>query len=298
MTDTSLVAPEDRQDLIAAVKSEMWPERFSGPNAFANAAVLYDLAQRAGISPVALAQKAYFVKGGEVALEAQAVMAMLNQSGELAEPLYFEYDGSFEDDTLTCTAIGRYKDSPIVRRATVELVAQRTKNDMYKNKDGASQKLSYDAAIFWGRRNASHLLMGVRTLEEKERIEADALVEVPAIEVSSEEALDVFASQEEEPTMEDALGPAMTEAELASEETPEEPPEAPHEELEAEQPDDPPVGGKRLQALLKKSGEVGVGIEKLEQLAVLHTGSKFNELTKSSADKLMRFLLNMEADEK
>lgn len=127
-----------------------------------------DQAFRWKMSPFAVAQKTFFVKG-KLAYEGQLIAAVVNTRAGLEEPLDYRFFGSEADPkTLGVAVVGRFIGTE--RERSVEV----TWESGYAAAKGArdqwiripAQMLSYYGARAWARRHAPQVILGAYTPEE------------------------------------------------------------------------------------------------------------------------------------
>jgi len=118
-------------------------------------------ALRFGMDPFALAQKAYFVNG-QIAYEAQVIMALLNTRAPIKGRLRYEYNGSGADRRCTCKAT--LEDGDEVSYTTPPLRMIAGKSPLWKR--DPDQQLAYYAARSLARRHFPEVIMGVYARDE------------------------------------------------------------------------------------------------------------------------------------
>jgi hypothetical protein len=254
--------------------------------------------------------KECYVVNGSLAWQGKTAAAVVNKNAGLEGPLRYEYKGSFEDGDLTCTAIGTFKGTTNEVRVKVELVAMRTDNQMYKSASKAKQKLAYDAALWWGRRVAPHVLLGITTVDDLDRIAAVEVEDAPMkIEVEATAALDAFAElpekkknllitsfedlgDEEETYMDHIDGPERLSPQLLSEIT-----SGNGKETETEQKTGfPPISSSVRKRLYTLGASIGVNTKAVEQLALSLTGLAWEVLDEAGSEEVARCLHDMAED--
>lgn len=111
--------------------------------------------------PFAVAQHT-FVTQGKLGYEGKLIAAMVNASGNLREPLNYEYDG--EGDARRVVVSGQFRGSEVVRKVEGTVAAWKTSNKFWK--DNPDQMLAYRGAREWARRHMPEVLLGVNSEEE------------------------------------------------------------------------------------------------------------------------------------
>ncbi len=150
----------------------------------ANCFLVVEQSVRWGMSPFAVAPETYVV-GGKLAFQGKLVLAVVNELAGLEKRLDFEWSG--EGKTRQITIRGRFKGDPVERVDTIVWDKVKTDNKMWAA--DPDQKLLYTGVLHWARRWCPEVVLGVKTIEDLERIvedEARALPRIPS-------TLDAFA---------------------------------------------------------------------------------------------------------
>lgn len=111
--------------------------------------------------PFAVAQHT-FVTQGKLGYEGKLIAAMVNASGNLREPLNYEYDG--EGDNRRVVVSGQFRGSDVVRKVEGKVSSWKTANKFWK--DNPDQMLAYRGAREWARRHMPEVLLGVNSEDE------------------------------------------------------------------------------------------------------------------------------------
>lgn len=268
----------------AISSSDLWPKHLKKQDrqgTIANALIVSQFALSVGQVPVQMAQKVYVIDG-KLSLEGSLAAALVNQLAGLEQPLNFRYEGSFEDDSLVCVAFGTMKGTDTVRETRLSLKKARTRNAMFKDPEGAEQKLAYGAALWWARRHAPHVLLGVQTIDEAVQArDAKAAVQKPASGSQLDQLVETFNA------------PVQVEVESAPIE---EPPVqgtqgTPLEEPPA--PEKPAISKKEMQHIVTLAADAGVGVRALQDLSLSLTGEALDQVDREQADEITATLLSM-----
>lgn len=149
--------------------SSLVPDAFRGKPQ--DCFVALDFACRLGISPFQAFQNLYVVHG-KPGLQAQLVIALMNQKGPFDGPVEFEYKGS--GDKRSCTAYGIMRGSGRRCEATVDWDTVKAEKWLDKPnskwKTMPEQMLAYRSATFLARRYCPDVLLGFQTVEEIEDV--------------------------------------------------------------------------------------------------------------------------------
>lgn len=180
------VAKFEQMNRVATMlsKSDFIPERFRGHPG--NCMVALDMASLMGMHPVMLMRTMYIVHGMP-GFEGKFVSALINNSGRYVDPLEYEWQGESGKTNWGCRAYAVRKSTgktvygPWI---TWKMVIDEgwNKDKPYKNGRGVQKSkwntmpelmFVYRAASYFGTKNDADLLMGMKTIEEIEDIEAD-----------------------------------------------------------------------------------------------------------------------------
>lgn len=127
-----------------------------------------ELAYRCGQSPFSLADHA-FITGGKLALDGQAMMALINASPKVEGNLDYAYEGDpLRPSERACVVSGRLRGEATPRTVRVTLAQGLADSKGAKARwtaDG-DQMLAYYGARKWGRRHAPEITMGLYTPDE------------------------------------------------------------------------------------------------------------------------------------
>jgi hypothetical protein len=125
----------------------------------ANCFLVVNQAVRWDMCPFSLMAGSYVV-GGKVSYEGKVIAAVINARAGLKGRLGFDYSGSGQARTITIS--GTFADDPNPRSLTGSVKEWQTKNPMWtKGGVATDQKLAYTGAIWWARRHAPELVLGV-----------------------------------------------------------------------------------------------------------------------------------------
>lgn len=122
-----------------------------------------EIAMDKGLSPYGLARHCYVVND-LLCFDGQAVHAIVEKSGRLAEPLDFDYAG--EGDSRTCTVTGKLKGAATARSYTTPPIAKITPQNSPLWKTDPDQQLAYLAVRRWAGRFCPAALLGIYSREE------------------------------------------------------------------------------------------------------------------------------------
>jgi len=120
-----------------------------------------------GFNPFLLSWKTYRASKGAdapISFEAQAVMAMVNQSAPVKGRLRFDYEG--EGQNRRCTVTGTDRETGEDITYTSPALAQIPVQNSPLWKSDPDQQLAYYSARAWCRRHFPELLMGIYSREE------------------------------------------------------------------------------------------------------------------------------------
>jgi len=145
--------------------SSLIPDAYKGK--VENVMIAMEMANRIGISPLAVMQNLYIVKGNPV-WSGPFVIAIINSSRRFSRPLSFEKSG--EGDAYGYTAFTYDMDGAKVSGTKVDW--KMVKGENWLDKPGSKwktmpeQMFQYRSAAFFGRIHIPDLLMGMQTAEE------------------------------------------------------------------------------------------------------------------------------------
>ena len=122
-----------------------------------------EIAMDKGLSPYGLARHCYVVND-MLCFDGQAVHAIVEKSGRLAEPLDFDYAG--EGTERTCTVTGRLKGAATARSYTTPPISKITPQNSPLWKTDPDQQLAYLAVRRWAGRFCPAALLGIYSREE------------------------------------------------------------------------------------------------------------------------------------
>jgi hypothetical protein len=218
--DTAKFAQTWRAARMLASAGDMVPQQFQGQAA--SVFVVLELAARADMSPLMMLQNMYMVHG-RPGMEAKLMIALANRSGLFSTPL--DYD-MFDDPEggRGCVAYAtRQSDGKVLRGTPVTMAMAQAEG--WSTKSGSKWKtmpelmLRYRAAAFFCRLHCPEVLMGLRSTEEIDDIEAanevtvtmDPEADVPAFEVPKDDP-EPAPKLEPDPPPDDDPGPAEFES--------------------------------------------------------------------------------------
>ncbi len=155
----------------ALTSSTLVPAHFQGEQNMGNALIGLEMAQRMGMSPLAVFQSLYVVHG-RPAFSAAFIIACFNASGRFT-PIQYEQVGEQGKDSFGFRAIsairatGEKIEGPAVTMAIAKADGW-TRNDKYKSMP--ELMLRYRAATWLVRQTAPEMTMGLHTLEEEQDV--------------------------------------------------------------------------------------------------------------------------------
>jgi hypothetical protein len=150
-------------------KSDLVPQQYK--NKPENCVLALNWATRLEIDPIQLMQKTYIIQG-KPGMEAQLVIALVNERGPFEAPIQYRLQG--EGENRSCTAFATHKTSKEVCEATVTW-AMVTKEGWNK-KAGSKwltmpdQMFRYRSATFLARLYCPEVILGFSTKEELEDV--------------------------------------------------------------------------------------------------------------------------------
>lgn len=122
-------------------------------------------ANRWGMDPFAVANKAYFVRdGAPPAFESQLVNAVVNSSNVLSGRLRVRFDG--EGERLRCTVSGFLRADPADEKVKTQSISRITTRNSPLWKNDPEQQLAYYTTRAWARLWCPEVLLGVYTPDE------------------------------------------------------------------------------------------------------------------------------------
>jgi hypothetical protein len=157
----------------------------------ANCFLVVEQSFRWGMSPFAVAPETYVV-GGKLAYQGKLVLAVVNELAGLEGRLQFEWSGTGQERAIKIW--GRFRGETVDREDTLTLKQAKTDNKMWTA--DPDQKLLYSGILHWARRWCPEVVLGVKSVEDLERIEEDERLRGPQRLGS---ALDAFAAAGELP---------------------------------------------------------------------------------------------------
>jgi hypothetical protein len=227
--DTAVFNQAWRASKLMAATGEMVPEHFRGKPE--RVFLIMDFAERTKMSPFMLMQNMYIVKG-KPGMEAKLMIALANRSGLFSTALDFEM---FEDprDGAGCIASAtRASDGKVLKGTPVTWTIVEAEG-WHKPRGSQTSKwmtmpeqmFKYRAAAFFVRLHCPEVLMGLRTVDELDDIEAanevtvtmDPEADVPAFEVPKDDQEPAPKPEPEPPPDDD---PGLAEFESPAPETP------------------------------------------------------------------------------
>ena len=179
--------------------STLVPSQYQGN--IPNVIIATEVANQIGMSPLAVMQSLYIVKG-RPAFEAKFLIATVNACGKFS-PLRYKFQGTEGKDDWGCRAHAVDKDGEELFGPLVTIAL--AKAEGWLGKSGSKWKtmpelmLMYRAAAWWARVYAPELSLGFQTSEEVQDVEAAQIVSRPT-------TLDAVVDQieEQEPKAETA----------------------------------------------------------------------------------------------
>lgn len=126
-----------------------------------DAMMVIEQAMRWGMSPFAVAQNAYNIKG-KLMYSGTLVAAVIENSGAIEGYLDYEFSGEGDDRTITVSAKRRHE----TKLRTIELKLKDARTDNVFWKKQPDQQLVYAGARVWARRWTPAVMLGVYTPEE------------------------------------------------------------------------------------------------------------------------------------
>lgn len=163
---------ESQRMAKALTSSSLVPPHFQGDQNIGNALIGLEMAQRMGMSPLAVFQSLYVVHG-RPAFSASFLIACFNASGRFT-PIQYEQVGTEGQDDFGFRAIsavratGERIEGPAVTMAIAKADGW-TRNDKYKSMPALM--LRYRAATWLIRQTAPEMTMGLQTAEEEQDID-------------------------------------------------------------------------------------------------------------------------------
>ena len=168
------------QRMAAALCSAaMVPDAYRGNQNLGNCLVALDLANRLGVSPLAVMQNVETIHG-KPAFRSSFLIAMINGCGRFS-PLEFHFDD--EANPTSCYAAANVLATG-VRLTGQRVTVQMAKDEGWWGRKGSKwptmtgQMLAYRAASFWQRLHAAGLTVGFTTAEEVIDVESVTVTDV------------------------------------------------------------------------------------------------------------------------
>lgn len=174
---------ESAQRMAAALcSSTMVPETYRGQNNLGNCLVALDLANRMGVSPLAIMQNMDAIHG-RPAFRSSFLIAMINGCGRFTT-IEFHFDDEANPTSCYAAANSIATGARLVGQKITIAMAKTEgwwdrKGSKWPNMTG--QMLSYRAASFWQRIHAPELTVGFRTAEEVIDVESVVVTEVEPV---------------------------------------------------------------------------------------------------------------------
>ena len=147
-------------------KTDFVPPAFKKPE---NCLIALDIANRTGMSPLAVMQNLYVVQG-KPAWSGQMSIALVNGSGRFT-PLDFVFVGEKDSPSFGCYATAtRKSDGKVLVSDCITM--QMAKDEGWTKKPGSKwltmpvQMMQYRAGAFFARTHCPDLLIGLQTVEE------------------------------------------------------------------------------------------------------------------------------------
>lgn len=147
-------------------KTDFVPQQFKKPE---NCLIALDIANRTGMSPLAVMQNLYVVQG-KPSWSGQMCIALINGCGKFSQ-LEFIEDGSVEDETYGCIAVAERKDNHKLYYSD-KITLQMAKDEGWYTKNGSKwktmpiQMARYRAGAFFARAHCPELLIGLPLSDE------------------------------------------------------------------------------------------------------------------------------------
>lgn len=147
-------------------KTDFVPQQFKKPE---NCLIALDIANRTGMSPLAVMQNLYVVQG-KPSWSGQMCIALINGCGKFTQ-LDFIETGSVEDGTYGCIAFAERKDNHKTYYSD-NITLQMAKDEGWLNKNGSKwktmpvQMARYRAGAFFARTHCPELLIGLPLADE------------------------------------------------------------------------------------------------------------------------------------
>ena len=159
--------------------SDIIPQHFQGKKA--NCFLALEMSQRLNINFFELVNGLFIVKG-KPGFTGAFIIARINGSGLFPGGLNFEFTGSGK--TLACRAWAKKEDGTLCEAVVSMAMAEKekwTNNTKYQTMP--EQMLTYRSATFFCRRFCPQILMGARTIDELEDINASKMPVKEVIEM-------------------------------------------------------------------------------------------------------------------
>ena len=176
----------------ALSSSDIVPPQYQGQRGLANTLVAMEMANRMGLSPLAVMQNLHIIHG-RPSWSSQFIIALINGCGRF-EPLRYEMSGKGDD--LACYAVAKEKATgkdlvgPTITMAMAKAEGWATKSGS-KWRTMPELMIRYRSAAFWGRMYVPELLMGVTQTQEE-------IIDIQEVSVTSPVA-DLNAKVAEQP---------------------------------------------------------------------------------------------------
>jgi hypothetical protein len=143
-------------------QAKLVPEHLQGKPA--DCLLVVEQARRWNMSPFAVAQETYVVKG-KLLFGGKLVTAVINSRAPIKTPLRFIYEGQGDNLLITATATLRVEDEPRTYSITVGGAKAVAGNSSLWKTD-PKQQGSYFAARFWARLHCPEVILGVWSEDE------------------------------------------------------------------------------------------------------------------------------------
>lgn len=164
--------------------SDLLPDHFRGK--VANCMIAMEYAARLGLTPIQLMQQMHVING-KPGLSSTMIIALCNGCGQFSK-IRFHYSGKGDTRACFASATDRETGEELIGP---EMSVSAAKKEGYWDKKGSKWPaftdvmLAYRAATLWSRLYASHITLGMYSVDELQDINREANV----IQVNSLEAL-------------------------------------------------------------------------------------------------------------
>lgn len=157
-------------------KTDIVPEMFKKPE---NTLIALDIANRTGLSPLAVMQNLYVVHG-KPSWSGQMCISLVNGCGRFT-PLEFNFVGEVGTDSHGCYATAKRLENGSVCFSDIVTI-QMAKREGWYGKNGSKwqtmpiQMMMYRAGAFFARAHSPDVLIGLLTREEVEDVDGASAV--------------------------------------------------------------------------------------------------------------------------